>query len=339
MVASLRKSEGGRQLQQKIHPFKKSTYGLKLSCTSCKRKAEEELVFEKENFSKLEKEMQLVKAGNENLHKLTHHFARKLVKKAGSHVNLKRSRTGKKSNQYSRAHQYCMQKARVTVCKNALSFLAADGSTPLSIKVKTLEGERGNIALKKDPPLEKTKNVAENLNSVLYIKDHFAISHAAYHGVTIVCKNLPSRHQLQSSINQLNSSYNINPIPGDKIGFQQSICHMLDMALKCHAAEEFTIPEKIRIKLSGDGAWLGKRIHVPSFTFTLPDFPDAVSAYGNNLIAIFHGSESYDQVKQSISDIVEEAKILQTFAFFRQNSLSQVLLKLELKIPYHSVLN
>ena len=86
------------------------------------------------------------------------------------------------------------------------------------------------------------------------------------------------------------------------------------MVLKCHDAE-FTIPEKIRIKLSGDGTWLGKRIHVVSFSFTLPDFPDAASAHGNNLIAIFHGSESYDQVKQSIRDILEEAKMLQTFTF------------------------
>ena len=265
------------------------------------------------------------------MHKLNQHFARKLVKKACSHVNLKRSRVGKKSNEYSRDHQYRIQKARVTNCKNALNFLAADGYTPLSIKVKTLEGEYGNINLERDLPVENTKNEAENLNSVLYIKDHFGISHAAYHELAIVCKNLPRKHQLQSTINQLNSSYYINTIPGDMIGFQQSICHMLDMVLKRHDAEELTIPEKIRIRLSGDGTWLRKRIHVVSFSFTLPDFPDAASAHGNNLIAIFRGSESYDQVKQSIRDIVEEAKMLQTLTFLGRTLLLEYYLGGDLK--------
>ena len=185
MIASLRKSKGGRQLQHKIDSFKKSTYDLQLSYTSRKRKAEEELVFEKEKFSKLEKEMQLVKAENEYLHKLNQHFARKLVKKACSHVNLKRSRAGKKSNEYSRTHQYRIQ--TVADCKNALTLLAADGYTPLSIKVNTLEGEYGNINFERDLPVENTKNEAENLNSVLYIKDHFGISHTAYHELAMVC--------------------------------------------------------------------------------------------------------------------------------------------------------
>ena len=83
------------------------------------------------------------------------------------------------------------------------------------------------------------------------------------------------------------------------------------MVLKRDAAEEFTIPEKVRIKLSDDWTWLETTIHVVSFT--LPDFPDAASAHGNNLIAIFRGSESYDQVKKSISDIIEEATMLQAF--------------------------
>ena len=71
------------------------------------------------------------------------------------------------------------------------------------------------------------------------------------------------------------------------------------MVLKHHATEKVPIPEKIKIKLSGNGAWLGKRIHVVSFTFTLPDCPDAASAHGNNLIAIFRGSEDYNQAKTS----------------------------------------
>ena len=331
MICSLKKSNGGRELQQRIDSFKKSTYDLKLSYISRKRKAQDELAFEKEKCQKLEKELALVKADNENLHKLNQQFARKLIKKACSHVNIERSRVGKQFNQYSRAHQYRIKKKRVSDCKNALSFPIAGGYTPLSIKVKSLEGNYDNIALEKDPLVEKTTKETGNLNSVLYIKDRFGISHAAYHELAIMCKNLPRRHQLQSSINQPNSSYNIYPISGKLIGFQQSICHLLDMVLYRHAAEKFPIPEKIKIKLSGDGTWLGKRIHIVSFTFTLPDFPDAASAHGNNLIAIFRGSEDYYQVKNSIQDIVEEAKMLQTFTFLGRTLVLEYYLGGDLK--------
>ena len=76
MICSLKKSKGGRQLQQRIDSFKKSTYDLKLSYISRKRKAQDELAFEKEKCQKLEKELALVKAENENLHKLNQQFAR-----------------------------------------------------------------------------------------------------------------------------------------------------------------------------------------------------------------------------------------------------------------------
>ena len=89
------------------------------------------------------------------MHKLNQYFARKLIMTACSHVNLERSKTGKQVNQYSRTDQYCIQKKRVADCKNTLNVLTAGGDTPLSIKVKSLEGNCDNTALEKDPPLEK----------------------------------------------------------------------------------------------------------------------------------------------------------------------------------------
>ena len=194
-----------------------------------------------------------------------------------------------------------------------------------------MEGKYDNSALEKDPLVEKTTKETGNLTSVLYIKDHFVISHAAYHELAMVCKNVPCRHQLQSNINQLNSSYSIYPIPGTLTGFQLSICHLLDMVLNRHAAEKSPSPDKITLKLSGDGTWLGKRIHIVSFMFTLPDFSDAASAHGINLIAIFLGSEDYYQVKNSIQDIVEEAQMLQTFTFLGRTLVLEYYLGGDLK--------
>lgn len=45
----------------------------------------------------------------------------------------------------------------------------------------------------------------------------------------------------------------------------------------------FLVNKKVRVKLSGDGTGIGKRLHVVNFTFTLLNEGDAAySSEGNN---------------------------------------------------------
>ena len=67
-----------------------------------------------------------------------------------------------------------------------------------------------------------------------------------------------------------------------------------------------SVPTTIRVKLSGDGTWIGNKLYVINFTFTLPDFPCAKSADGNILLAIFKGSENYQYLQKALRDIISE---------------------------------
>ena len=66
----------------------------------------------------------------------------------------------------------------------------------------------------------------------------------------------------------------------------------------------------VRVKLSGDGTRIGKRLHVVAFTFTLLDENQATSAAGNHILAIFKQPESYECLKLALTDIIHEVEHL-----------------------------
>ena len=46
----------------------------------------------------------------------------------------------------------------------------------------------------------------------------------------------------------------------------------------------FASPEALRVKLSGDGTWLGSKLHAINFTFNFPDFPDTLTMALHNIV-------------------------------------------------------
>ena len=70
---------------------------------------------------------------------------------------------------------------------------------------------------------------------------------------------------------------------------------------------------KVRVKLTGDGTNIGKRLHVVNFGFTILDEGDkAYSAAGNHCLAIFKEPESYDSLKKCLSDFISEVEQLKS---------------------------
>lgn len=62
--------------------------------------------------------------------------------------------------------------------------------------------------------------------------------------------------------------------------------------------------------MSGDGTFVGKRLHVVNLTFTILDEGKrAHSSDGNYCLAIFR-QESYDEMKTALSDIRQEIENL-----------------------------
>ena len=74
---------------------------------------------------------------------------------------------------------------------------------------------------------------------------------------------------------------------------------------------QFRTEQKIRLKLSGDGTNIGKRLHVINFTFTLLDEGSkAYSSDGNHVIAILKDEENFDSLQRGLADVRNEVEQL-----------------------------
>ena len=74
---------------------------------------------------------------------------------------------------------------------------------------------------------------------------------------------------------------------------------------------EFISKQQVRVKLTGDGTNIGKRLYVVNFGFTILDEGElAYSAAGNHCIAIFKDTEDYESLKLALLDIVTEVDSL-----------------------------
>ncbi len=75
---------------------------------------------------------------------------------------------------------------------------------------------------------------------------------------------------------------------------------------------DFITKKIVRVKLSGDGTNIGKRLHVVNFGFTILEGDRAYSAAGNHCIAIFKEPEKYTSLKNALKDVSTEVESLST---------------------------
>ena len=86
------------------------------------------------------------------------------------------------------------------------------------------------------------------------------------------------------------------------------ICTLLQTA---QPDAPFRIQQKVRVKLSGDGTWVGKRLHLVNFTFTLLEEGSAAHSHeGNHALAIFKTDEDYEGLNNALEDLVSEVERL-----------------------------
>lgn len=118
----------------------------------------------------------------------------------------------------------------------------------------------------------------------LYIKDRYAISHAAYHEMAKIFSQLPRQYKLQKKISEPEPKvstlmynyyaeyfnedtplyrWDINPMPEGIVGVQQNLEPRLTARLRrlidsTPEDADFKQIKKIRVKLSGDETTMGK---------------------------------------------------------------------------------
>ena len=151
---------------------------------------------------------------------------------------------------------------------------------------------------------------------MLYVKDYHNVSHAAYHELTQVCAQMPRQYKIKDRIAELNKLWNIKPLPNEIEGVQQPLESRLRIRIE-HLVKssppdtEFLQTKRIRVKLSGDGTCIGKRLHVVCFTFTLLEESDKTGSFeGNHILAIFKTPESYGYLKKALEDIIKDVEQL-----------------------------
>ena len=129
----------------------------------------------------------------------------------------------------------------------------------------------------------------QSINMMLYVKEKYGISNQAYHELSMSCKSMPRSWKLMEQVRDLNKKWDIRMTPNGQ-GVQPSIKDFLlnrINALKSSNPDELQNMTFLKMKLIGDGTFIGKYIHFVTIAFTLYNEGNLViSAEGNHNIAI-----------------------------------------------------
>ena len=225
---------------------------------------------------------------------------------------------------YSDFHKRRLKRTRAQTCTTTLSWLHNEGLVPISIQVRNLEsGMVETISLSQADSAslfgQNERMSEENLdiiNMMLYVKDWYNVSGEAYHKFASICKGLPRHYKIKERIAELNRFWNIKPTPYGTIGLQQSAKDRLHIRVR-HLIEvsnpdaPFLQNRTLRVKLSGDGTNVGKRLHLINFMFT-DEGSSVHSSQGNHILSVLKEPEKYDTIKNGLADIRKEVEDLKT---------------------------
>ena len=232
-----------------------------------------------------------------------------------------RSRKHSLDREYSPRQRARVKKQRTASCAASLRWMTTEGYTPVSvIAMNTISGCEETISLHNhfelalnDKPNEEEENI---LAMMLYVKDRFSISGAAYHEMGKVCREMPRQYKIKHKIAELNKMWNIQPIPSEIVGVQQSLEPRLRsriQQLERDTPEDapFKRNRTVQVKLSGDSTNMGKRIQVENFTYTLLDEGEKAYSYeACHPLAMFKAPEKYDTLKLALKDLIAEITTL-----------------------------
>ena len=118
--------------------------------------------------------------------------------------------------------------------------------------------------------------------------------------------------KLLKHMNNVNSKWSLQPIPGDAEGVQISFTKSISEHIEQLSSMGIIKPgEMVRVKISGDGTNIGKRLSVINITYTILNEKQlAMSEKGNYLLAVIKASESYETLSTSLSDLIKEMEQL-----------------------------
>ena len=204
---------------------------------------------------------------------------------------------------YTNQHQCQIRKQLKEQCETALSFLGHYQFVPSRVELSNANiGEVESFSFIEDNEAaeqnEEEKEMEEveisNLNMWLYLKDRFNISNEAWHELAMNSVEPPCLNKLIKHMSKLNTKWNLKPTPenteGIQISFEKSLSEQIE---RLKNTGELKPGDIIKIKVSGDGTNVGKRLSVINVTYTiLNEKQRAMSEKGNYLLAAIKEKES-----------------------------------------------
>lgn len=284
-----------------------------------KRKAELDLAAEQAKRLKIEQEFEDVIRDSENRKEQYKQKFKRLAKKA-ARMQKKGQRGPNKSKRftdYTKQHQARLRRGFKEDCHSALSFLGLYNFIATKVEVFNNDTqqyetislvEEGELQLLETEPRELTDNDIDDINMWVYLKEKLNISNEAWHELAMKCKDMPTKYKICKHLDKLNANWNLRSTPGEaegvQISFRESLEEQIKRLQKNGVLDKVTT---IKVKLSGDGTNIGKRLKLENVTYTILNEKDAaMNEKGNYVLAIIKTTENYDNLKESLADLNNE---------------------------------
>ena len=119
---------------------------------------------------------------------------------------------------------------------------------------------------------------------------------------------MPTKYKISKHVSELNSNWNLTATPGKAEGIQISFKESLNEQItRLQKNGILNMDTTIKVKISGDGTNIGKRLKLENVTYTiLNEKETAMSEKGNYVLAIIKITENYDNLKESLADLINE---------------------------------
>ena len=142
-------------------------------------------------------------------------------------------------------------------------------------------------------------------NAILLKKDEARLSDRSYHMFSKSAPHWPSLHQAKQFRHHLRLLF---PTTKTRYGVNNNAQHKIQKMLELHRNELKIDSDKLQIKLSADGAQIGKKAKILHFTFSfLQHFKNSKFVDANFTLGLFDcDNENFDTVKDSFHELLQE---------------------------------
>ncbi|XP_028408194.1 uncharacterized protein LOC114530773 [Dendronephthya gigantea] len=150
------------------------------------------------------------------------------------------------------------------------------------------------------------------VEAILFLMDKFAVGDAFIHELSMVVEGMPRSYLIKQCRNKLNSICAVKPTPGAAPGAQISFKDSLVDKLRLMVEDgKLTAGEKVKVKISGDGARMTRLTNYVILSYcVLDDSKDVLAAKGIHKILVdewvMSGTECYESLKVSFKDCWNE---------------------------------